>query len=278
MEYKIVMDSAGDIHTLPGSVPFACVPLTISAGKEFVDDETLDAVAMAQSMRTFKGKSGTACPSIGAYLEAFEDAEHIFCITITSNLSGSYNAAKIAAEQYLEQHPQRTVYLVDSLSTGPEMVMLAEKLRELIQKGLPYEQIVSQFEAYQKRLQLVFSLESVMNLANNGRLNPAVAKIAGLLGIRMVGRASDVGTLELIDKSRGEKKAIADVLKNMLKLDYQGGKVLIHHCANPGAAQTLLTQIRAKFPAATVTVGVLGGLCSFYAEYGGMLVAFETGL
>ncbi len=277
MEYKIVMDSAGDIHSLPGTVPFACVPLTISAGSEhFVDDAELDAVSMAKAMRSFKGKSGTACPSIGAYLDAFGDAQHVFCITITSGLSGSYNAAKIAAESYLEQYPDRTVYVVDSLSAGPEMTVLAEKIRDLIEAGLAYEEILQGLEDYQKHVQLVFSLESVMNLANNGRLNGTIAKIVGLLGIRMVGRASDVGTLELIDKSRGEKKAITDLIKNMVKLNYQGGRVLIHHCDNLAAAENFKSQLLAKFPGAAVTIGALGGLCAFYAEYGGMLAAFET--
>lgn len=276
MDYKIVMDSAGDIQGFDG-VPFACVPLKIQAGElEFVDDAALDAVAMARELKSYKGKSGTACPSAGEYIEAFGEAEHVFCITITSGLSGSYNAAKVAAQTYMEEHPGRKVHVVDSLSTGPEMILLAQKIREMIQGGVKrFEEIVEKVEAYKKNTHLVFSLESLTNLANNGRVNPAVAKIAGILGIRMVGKASDVGTLEVIDKSRGEKKALADIMKNMQNLCYNGGKVLINHCDNLPAAQKLGQMIREKFADAEIVIGKCGGLCTFYAELGGLLVGFE---
>lgn len=275
MDFKIVMDSSGDIKELDG-IAFSSVPLKVIAGeKEYVDDAGLDVLAMAEELKSYKGKSGTACPGVGEYLEAFGDAAHVFCVTITSGLSGSYNAAKAAARTYMEEHPGRKVYVVDSLSAGSEMVLLAQKLRALIQEGLSFDGIMERIEEYKKMTHMVFSLESLTNLANNGRVNPAVAKIAGILGIRMVGKASDVGTLEVIDKSRGEKKAIADILKNMLALNYSGGKVLIHHCNNLPAAQKLSQTIREKYADAEIKIGTCGGLCTFYAELGGLMVGFE---
>ena len=275
MEYKIVIDSAGDLRTLE-DIPFASVPLKILAGeKEYVDDEALDAVAMAEELKHHKGKSGTACPSVGEYLEAFGEAEQVFCVTIPSGLSGSCNAAKIAAETYREQHPERKVYVLDSLSAGPEMALLAQKLRAYILEGKLFEEIVERIEEYRQKTHLIFSLESLTNLANNGRVNPAVAKIAGILGIRMVGKASDQGTLEILDKARGEKRALADIWKDMLSLGYNGGRVLIDHCNNLPAAQKLSQMIREKFAEADVTIGKCGGLCTFYAELGGLMVGFE---
>lgn len=276
MKYKIVADSAADIPVLTG-VPFESVPLKIVTDiKEYVDDSSLNVTEMVSDLLKYKGKSGTACPGPGEWVASFDDAEHVFCVTITSNLSGSYNAACVAKDQYEAAHPGRKVFIVDSLSAGAEMYMIVEKLEELILAGYDFDAICTEITAYTENVHLVFSLESLQNLANNGRVNPAVAKIAGVLGIRQVGIASDVGTLQPLDKSRGEKKALADIIKNMKKLGYAGGKVLIHHCLNEGAAGQLKEQLLQLYANANIRIGKTTGLCSFYAEKGGLMIGFET--
>lgn len=276
MDYKIVMDSAGDMLEFPGA-QYACVPLKILAGdREFVDDATTDVVEMVDYLGTYVGKSSTACPSAGEYLEAFEDAEDVYCVTITSGLSGSYNAATVASQTYLEMHPDKKVHVFDSLSAGPEMTLMTEKIRELVEQKLPFEKIVETVEAYKDKVRLVFSLESLHNLAQNGRVPVAVAKLAGLIGLRLIGKASDVGTLQPTGKARGEKKVVPELLKQLLSMGYQGGRVRIHHCCNLLAAENLKQALLEKFPAATVIVEKAGALCSFYAERGGLLVGFET--
>ena len=209
-------------------------------------------------------------------MEAFEDAEDVYCVTITSGLSGSYNAATVASQTYLEMHPDKKVHVFDSLSAGPEMTLMTEKIRELVEQKLPFEKIVETVEAYKDKVRLVFSLESLHNLAQNGRVPVAVAKLAGLIGLRLIGKASDVGTLQPTGKARGEKKVVPELLKQLLSMGYQGGRVRIHHCCNLLAAENLKQALLEKFPAATVIVEQAGALCSFYAERGGLLVGFET--
>ena len=276
MDYKIVMDSAGDLLEME-QAEFSNVPLKILAGeREFVDDATTDVAEMVEYMRTYVGKSSTACPSAGEYLEAFGDAEDVYCVTITSGLSGSYNAACIAAQTYLEQHPQRRVHVFDSLTAGPEMTLVAEKIRELVHQKLPFDKIVSMVEEYNLKTQLAFSLESLHNLAQNGRVPVAVAKIAGMLSIRLVGKASDEGTLQPTGKARGDQKVPGELLKQLLSMGYKGGRVRIHHCYNLPSAQRLKNAILEKFPQASIIIQKTNALCSFYAEKGGMLVGFET--
>ena len=270
------MDSAGDLLEME-QAEFANVPLKILAGdREFVDDATTDVAEMVEYMRTYVGKSSTACPSAGEYLEAFGDAEDVYCVTITSGLSGSYNAACIAAQTYLEQHPQRRVHVFDSLTAGPEMTLVAEKIRELVHQKLPFDKIVSMVEEYNLKTQLAFSLESLHNLAQNGRVPVAVAKIAGMLSIRLVGKASDEGTLQPTGKARGDQKVPGELLKQLLSMGYKGGRVRIHHCYNLPSAQRLKDAILEKFPQASIIIQKTNALCSFYAEKGGMLVGFET--
>ena len=213
MKFKIVADSSADIPVIK-SIPFESVPLKIVTDvKEYVDDAALDVAGMVADLLKYKGKSGTACPGPGEWVASFGDAEYVFCVTITSNLSGSYNSACVAKEQYEAAHPDRKVCIIDSWSAGAEMYMIVEKLEELILAGKSFDEIREEITDYTGNVHLIFSLESLQNLANNGRVNPAVAKIAGVLGIRQVGIASDIGTLQPLYKSRGEKKAIADILK-----------------------------------------------------------------
>ena len=276
MQYKIVADSSADLRSLTSQIPFSMVPLKIIAGQEeFVDNETLDVGQMVAFLSEYKGRSGSACPSVADYLEAFGEAERIFCFTITSNLSGSFNAARLAKEDYEAAHPDRKVYVVDSLSAGAEIKLLAEKAEELILAGTEHEVICEALEAYQQKTGLMFSLESLRNLANNGRVSPVVAKIAGVLGIRAVGRASAEGTLELLDKCRGEKKALQKLLERMTEQGYKGGRVLIDHCQNLPAAEALREMILQGYPNTDVVIGETYGLCSFYAELGGLLVGYE---
>jgi len=275
---KIVADSSSDVLTM-ADIPFASAPLRIVTNeKEYVDNAALDVIAMANDMLTYTDRSSTACPGIGDWLDAFGDAPYVFCVTITKNLSGSYNSAMLAKADYEEQYPGRKVFVIDSLSTGPEMKLIMEKLRELILAGLSYEEVCAAITAYQEDLDLLFMLESLQNLANNGRVSHLAAKAVGILGIRVVGKASDIGTLEQLSKCRGEKKAIPAILDYMEEFGYQGGKVRIAHCQNPEAAAKLQALVLGKYPSAQFEIYPARGLVTFYAEKGGMLVGFERRL
>lgn len=274
---KIVTDSSADTLTLEGA-DFAFAPLTILTDeREYVDDAALDVAGMTEDLLRYGGKSSTACPGVGEWLVAFGDAEEVFCVTITSNLSGSYNAAAIAAREYEEAHPGRRVFVLDSLSTGPEMRLLLERMRRDVAAGMDFEAVCKDVSAYSAKTGLLFVLESMKNLANNGRVSRLAATAAGLLGIRAVGKASDVGTLEMLEKCRGAKKVPSVVVRNMQDLGYDGGAVRVSHVGNEEAALSLRDLLAAEYPAAPIEVYPARGLCSFYAEKGGLLVGFEKG-
>lgn len=273
---KIVADSSADILNLT-EVPYATASLMVfTSEREFVDDATLDVADMVEYMSQYNGKSSTACPGPHDYLNAFGDAEWVFCATITATLSGSYNAAMVAKRQYEEAHPGRRVFVLNSLTAGPELCLIIEHLQELVLKGKEFDEICKEITEYRDQTGLLFTLESMKNLANNGRVSPLVAKMAGLLGIRVVGRASEQGDLEPLSKCRGEKKALETIVDQLKETGLTSGKVYIAHCFNENAARALKEMIREKFAKKVyVKLYRCRGLCSFYAEKGGMLVGFE---
>ena len=220
MNYKIVADSSSDLLTFSG-VPYESVPLKIiTKDKEYTDDASLNVEEMVEDLRRQTAPTGTSCPNVHDWITAFGDAEHVFAITITSNLSGSYNACRQAAEMYMEENPGRKVCVLDSLSAGPELQLTVELLRDAILAGEAFEEIEAKARAYMLKTHLLFSLQSLANLARNGRVSPAVAKIASVLGICIVGKASDVGTLEPLHKCRGEKSALKTHYKTMKELGF----------------------------------------------------------
>jgi len=276
VNYKIVSDSSANLFKLK-ELDFQSVPLhIIVADKDFEDSETLDLNEMQNSLSSHNGKSSTSCPSSQEWMDAFGNADVIFCVTLTSGLSGAYNSAKIAASMYESDYPGRKVYVIDSLSTGPEMVLLIHKIAELIQSGTESDVIFNKVCEYKKRTHLYFELSSLDNFVKNGRINSVVAKSIGMLGIKIIGTASDEGTLKPVDKCRGSRRGYCCLISHMKKCGYSDGQVIISHTNNPSGAEEMNELIQSNFNYHDAVIMENRGLCSYYAEPGSVLIGFEV--
>ena len=275
MNYKIISDSSANLFHTEG-IDFACVPMKIIAGtQEYVDDPNLDVAGMVADLKKYKGKSGSSCPNVQDWLDAFGDADHVFALTITSELSGSYSSAMNAAEVYESENPGKRVFVLDTRAAGPEMIFVVDKIKALIADGLLFDEIKEKVTEYHKHIHTLFCLQSLTNLARNGRVSPAVAKIAGVLGIQITGDVKG-GTITPVHKVRGEKKALASIVEMMKEKGiFDGAKVRIAHCYALEKAQALVELVRSHFPNCDFHIEPCGGLCSFYAEAGGLMIGFE---
>ncbi|MEA4815280.1 MAG: DegV family protein [Lachnospiraceae bacterium] len=280
MKFNIVVDSSCDLRKLETSsedIGFSHVPLSIIVGNDiFVDDENLDTSDMIDKIYSYKGKTGTACPSPEAWYNKFMMADEIIAITITGSLSGSYNSACLAKTMVLEKHPDKKIHVIDSLSTGPEMSLIAKKAAELAASGKDFYGVCSELEEYRKSTHLLFVLKSLENLAKNGRVSKAVAKVAGILNIQVVGIASSEGTLKLLSQCRGASKTYAKIIEEIKQRGYKGGKIILTHCLNEKAAEALKTLFIEALGASNIDVMPSSGLCCYYAEKGGLLIGFEA--
>ena len=274
---KIVSDSSSNVFALEGA-NYTTVPMKVIAGdQEFIDTPGLNLAEMVEFLKNHKGKSGSSCPNVQEWLDAYEGDEDLFALTISGALSGSYNSAKQAAEEFEAEHPGRRAFVIDTRSAGPQQIMIAEKLRELINKGLDFDTVKEKVLDYANHTHILFCLESMMNLARNGRVNPAVAKIAGMLGIRVVGDVKD-GQITPVHKPRGAKKATQALVEMMKERGFFNGGILrIAHCFGETPAKALADAVKAEFPNARVILEPTTALCSFYAEAGGLMIGFEGG-
>lgn len=275
MKRKIVADSSCDMWELNG-VDFAVAPITISTdNKHYVDNQELDVHLMSEELAKYKGVSHTACPSVGSWLDCYEGYDEVFVVTLTDAMSGTYNSAMTAKGIYEEENENVKVHVFDSLSTGPEMRLLIEKLKEMIEEDLPFEEIVEKGQDYLNHSRLFFALKSLHNFAMNGRVSKAVASAIGVLNISIFATASEEGTIQQISKCRGEKKVVKSMIEHLENAGYHGGKVRISHADNLKLAHNVRDKILELYPNADIIVYPMGGLCTYYAEIGGLLVGCE---
>ena len=272
---KFVVDSSSDMTNYKG-INLTVVPMNISTKERtFTDDELLDVSEMLDYMQGYKDRSFTACPGTQSWLEAYEGGDVIYVATLTSALSGTYNSALIAQDIYLEEHPEAKIHVFDSLTTGPELRLLVEKLMELDASGLDFDEVVREAEGYTARTRLFFVFSSLHNLAQNGRVNKAVAATIGAFNIRIVGTASESGEIQPIAKRKGDNHAASEILHQLEEIGFADGKIRICHVNNRELAHKYVQVLHNKYPEADIKAYASRGLVSYYAERGGILVAVE---
>lgn len=274
---KIITDSGANIlsSTILGQKHIN-VPLSIIIDNNiWLDDNNINIDNFIQAIINTKQKTSTACPSIASWLQAFAGADEIYVVTITSGLSATYDSAIQAANLYKEKYPHVKIEIFDSLSAGPQMRMIAERIAQDLNKNLTFDEVIEDVKQYQQTLQMVFILKDMKNLANNGRVNPTIAKLSKLVNLNIIGTVTDAGTFALISKARGMKKCYPKLLQAMIDRGYNGGKVEIDHVNNLSEAQLVASTITSTFPNADISFSLCTALCTFYAENGGILVSFE---
>lgn len=274
-KFKLIIDSSSNMKSDPDH-NVEVVPLTISfGGKDYIDDQNLNIREFLNDMNQNQIAGKTTCPSIQAWLNALEGTEKAIIITMTSGMSGTFFSALQAKTMYEEKHPLSKIIVVDSRSAGPELTIVVHGIEQMLKGNMRFVDLEEAIADFRMHTHLLFVLQSLHNLSLNGRVAPAAAKIAGLLKINLIGTASKEGKLEPLTKARGMKKALREVFKYMQEDNYHGGEVIIDHCENEKDATTLKEKILAEYPDAKVEIRPMRGLCSFYAEEGGLMIGFH---
>lgn len=276
-EIRLIIDSSSNERSNQEN-NLRVVPLTVTlSGVDYRDDDSLDLDKFLEEMASSKVAGRTTCPSIQEWLDALEGAEKAIIVTMTSGLSGTYSSALQAKDLYLEQHPTSQVIVVDSRSAGPELSVVLEEIKQLVMEDKRFVDLDEKIAKLRTKTHLLFILQSLHNLSLNGRISPAVAKVAEMLHINVLGTASIDGKFEQLSKARGMKKTLRDLLKQMDEFNYQGGRLIIDHCNNQADAEKVRDMILGKYPKAQITIRPMGALCSFYAEEGGLMLGFIEG-
>lgn len=279
---NILVDSCCDLSDdLRGRTRAAVAPLTITIdGEDFVDDGTVDIPAYLAKMSASRETPRSACPSPDLYAGDIARAQDAcFIVTLSSKLSGSHNAAVLGANLAKETCPDKPVHVFDSESASAGETYLALMLRELIDAGRSFEEIVSAVEKKIRSLHTVFVLDSLDNLVKNGRLNKAIAIIAGVLSIRLLLSDDGEGSIKLLGKARGIKGALSQMVETCRRhtegLAAGSQRLVLSYCNCRERAEQVVAMIREKCPAiGEIVVTPTSALSSMYAGDGGIVIAY----
>ena len=278
MSYKIVIDSCGELlEQWKQDERFASVPLTLTVGSEnIIDDETFNQADFLQKVAACPECPKSACPSPESYRKAFDcEAEHIYCVTLSSELSGSYNSAVLGASLLHEEKKGVQIHVFNSCSASIGQTLIAMKIVQCEDAGLPFEDVVSVVNKYIEEQHTFFVLENLETLRKNGRLSRVKALVATALKIKPIMGATPEGTICQLDQARGMNKALVKMVDKIVEVtENSENKILaISHCNSPKKANMLKEAIQEKMKLADIVVLDTAGVSSMYAIDGGIIVA-----
>lgn len=277
MKYKIVVDSCCELpEAQKKDTHFEIIPLTLSVDDyQVVDDENFDQKEFIKKVSESPNCPKSACPSPEAYMEAYEgDYEAIFAVTLSANLSGSYNSAVLGANLYQEAHPDAQVHVFNSKSASVGEMQIALKVQELAEAGMDFDTIVKRGEEFLEEMNTYFVLETLDALRKNGRLTNIQAVLANVLSIKPIMGANPDGTICKLDQVRGINKALvkmADIIRDKVKKSEEK-TLAIAHCNCPDRAEYVKQLLSERIKVKNIVIVDTAGVSTLYASDGGIIV------
>lgn len=279
MSFHIVCDSCTDLteEDLKKGC-YTLVPLTLLVdGEEIIDDETFDQADFLAKVAASKEAVKSACPAPESYMEAYSKADDIYVVTLSAELSGSYNSAVLGKNLYEEENGTKNIHVVNSRGAATTQVLIARKLNEYASQGMPFEEVVDKIEEYTTSLRTYFVLETLEVLRKNGRLSRLSATIAGALNIKPVMIGTRDGVIQKAAQARGMKKALAKMVEHMGSegRDLTRRQFVISHCNCYERAVYVKELIKKHLHAEDVDIVDTKGVSSLYACDGGIIVSYQ---
>ena len=278
MSFHIVCDSCTDLteEDLKKGC-YTLVPLTLLVdGEEIIDDERFDQADFLAKVAASKESVKSACPAPESYMEAYFKADDIYVVTLSAELSGSYNSAVLGKNLYEEENGTKNIHVVNSRGAATTQVLIARKLNEYASQGMPFEEVVDKIEEYTTSLRTYFVLETLEVLRKNGRLSRLSATIAGALNIKPVMIGTRDGVIQKAAQARGMKKALAKMVEHMGSegRDLTRRQFVISHCNCYERAVYVKELIKKHLHAEDVDIVDTKGVSSLYACDGGIIVSY----
>lgn len=277
MEYKIVADSSCDLNEeLEKAMDVSLVPFKIDVDNDsFIDDENLNVGDLIKAMKNSPNPIKTSCPSPGDFVEEYKDGDNVFVVTISSELSGTYNSAALAKEMIKEEYPNKFIHVFNSKSASVGETLVAMKIHECIEDKLSNSQLVEKVENFINDMKTFFISENLDNLIKNGRISKTQGLIANVLNIKPIMGATDDGNITLIEKARGSKRAFKRLVELIGEtgVKFEERILAISHADALQKAIDLKEDLK-KYNFKDIIIVETKGLSTAYVNDGGVILAF----
>lgn len=277
MSYKVIVDSCGELtEEMKNSGLFETASLSMEvAGVRIVDDETFDQADFLRRVAAAPECPKSSCPSPEEYMERYHcDAEHVYAVTLSAELSGSYNSAELGRKLYEEEYGTKNIYVFNSRSASIGETLIALKIQECEEAGMNFQEVVDAVEQYIAAQHTYFVLESLEALKKNGRLTGIKALVASALNIKPVMGAKPEGIICQLGQARGMNKALAKMVEHIInELENSEEKILaISHCNCRERALEVQQMILSKASFKSSFIIDTAGISTMYASDGGIIV------
>lgn len=277
MSYKVIVDSCGELtEEMKKSENFETASLILEVdGFQIVDDESFDQADFLKRVAASELCPKSSCPSPEKYMESYHcDAEHVYAVTLSAELSGSYNSAVLGKNLYHEEYGDKKIHVFNSRSASVGETLIALKIKEFEDAGMVFEEIVDKVEAYIAQQNTYFVLETLDTLRKNGRLTGIKALVASALNIKPVMGATEKGVICQLGQARGMKKALIKMVDHIVSdLKNPEEKCLaISHCNCPERAEAVKNMIEDKVKLKEVMILDTRGVSTMYANDGGIII------
>ena len=278
MSYKIIIDSCGELlEEWKNNEHFESVALTLNVGGEnIIDDETFDQADFLKKVAACPECPKSACPSPERYMRAFDcDADHIYAVTLSAELSGSYNSAVLGSNLLNEEKPGRQIHVFNSRSASVGQTLIAMKIQECEEAGYSFDKVIETVDAYIAGQHTFFVLDNLETLRKNGRLSKVKALVASALKIKPVMGSTDEGSICQLDQARGMNKALVKMAEQIVAKtqDSETKTLAISHCNCHERAVLLRNALQERMNVKDIVILDTAGVSSMYANDGGVIVA-----
>lgn len=282
MSYKIVSDSCCDLpkYMLDDKdimKHIVKIPLTIHIdGRDVIDDETFNQLELIKSVAASEQVPKTSCPSPAAYEDAYMGEEKdVYVITLSSQLSGSYNSAVVGKNMYHEDHGNgKNIYVFDSCSAACGQAQLAREIGRLASSGKTFDEVVKGVEEYKANMDTFFVLETLESLRKNGRLTGLQAVIATVLNIKPVMGATKEGVICKLDQARGINRALDKMVDRIAKKNVNSEEKIVYitECNCRERAEAVKEKLEKACKFKEIHIAKASGISTVYASDGGIIV------
>ena len=278
MSYKVIVDSCGELTPeMKQSGKVFTAPLTLNVGGYLVvDDDTFDQADFLERVAKCSECPKSSCPSPEAYMKAFQgEEERVYVVTLSAELSGSYNSAVLGKNLFLEEHGEKEIYVFNSRSASVGETLITKKIMECEEQGMSFQEVIDAVETYIDGQNTYFVLESLETLRKNGRLTGLKALAASVLNIKPVMGATKQGVIIQHGQARGIHKALVKMVDRVAAeiVDPEEKALGIAHCNCPARAEMVKEMLRKKIPLKEIIVLDTRGVSSMYANDGGVIIA-----
>jgi DegV family protein with EDD domain len=277
MSYKVIVDSCGELtEQMKQSGIFETASLTMEVdGVRITDDETFDQADFLKRVAASQGSPKSSCPSPQEYMEQFHcKADRVYAVTLSSELSGSYNSAELGRKLYAEEYGEKDIYIFNSRSASIGETLIAMKIQECEESGMDFQKVIDEVEKYIRSQHTYFVLETLDTLRKNGRLTGIKSFVASALNIKPVMGANAEGIICQLGQARGMKKALMKMIDQIIEnLEDSEEKILaISYCNCKERAQEVQRMILDKVKVKSSFIIDTAGISTMYASDGGIIV------